>query len=123
MKVVSHMKKTLIYGLLAASSALYATSTYAKGDKSKGKQLFQICANCHGEKGRGNPDTKAPQLAGQYDWYLIQQLKNFQSGIRGSDPKDVNGAMMAPMAKLLKDDQAIEDVVAYIVNMSPKKHN
>ncbi len=113
------MRKYLIIGLLALSAI---SSANAKGDKSRGKALFQVCANCHGEKARGNPNTKAPQLAGQYDWYLIQQLKNFKAGLRGSDPKDLNGAMMRPMAMTLKDDQAIEDVVSYIITMKPKRH-
>jgi len=116
------MKKLTMYALLATSSLLASHSALAAGDKDKGKQLFQICANCHGEKARGNSDTKAPQLAGQYDWYLITQLKNFKAGIRGSDPKDINGATMRPMAMTLADDQAIEDVVAYITSMKPVKH-
>ena len=48
------------------------------------------------------------------DWYLVTQLKNFKQGIRGSHPKDLYGRQMASMAAILADDQATDDLVAYI---------
>ncbi|MCZ6754356.1 MAG: c-type cytochrome [Gemmatimonadetes bacterium] len=80
----------------------------------RGQAFYRVCAACHGEDGAGNPDTQAPQLAGQYPWYLERQLRNFRAGIRGVDSADVNGSMMRPMAVGLQDDQAVTDVVAYI---------
>ena len=53
-------------------------------------------------------------LAGQNDWYLVTQLKNFKAGFRGSDPLDTFGAPMRAMAAGLRDEQAIIDVVSYI---------
>ena len=48
------------------------------------------------------------------DWYLVTQLKNFKQGIRGAHPNDLYGPQMASMAAMLGDDQAINDLVAYI---------
>ena len=48
------------------------------------------------------------------DWYLATQLKNFREGIRGAHPQDLYGPQMALMAAILTDDEAINDVVAYI---------
>jgi cytochrome c oxidase subunit 2 len=53
-------------------------------------------------------------LAGQQDWYLVRQLQNYKSGIRGSQPKDTYGVQMKPMASMLANDAAMNDVVAYI---------
>jgi cytochrome c oxidase subunit 2 len=48
------------------------------------------------------------------DWYLATQLKNFQEGVRGSHPQDMYGPQMALMSATLADDQAINDLLAYI---------
>ena len=85
-----------------------------KGDVALGKQLYVTCAACHGQKGEGIQAQNSPRLADQDDWYLVRQLQNYRSGPRGTHPKDAYGMMMKPMATMLKDDQAINNVVAYI---------
>ena len=66
-------------------------------------------------KGEGNVSRNAPKLQGQHSWYLIQQLNNFKEGVRGTHADDVHGKEMRKMAMMtLVNDQAIEDVVAYI---------
>lgn len=86
-----------------------------KGSPLKGEKNYQVCITCHGKEGKGNEALKAPPLNSQSDWYLVSQLKNFKQGVRGAIPaKDPFGAQMPPMANLLKDDQAIKDVVFYI---------
>ena len=84
------------------------------GDAAKGKELFRTCSACHGADARGIWSTSAPRLAGMSDWYLARQLKNYQQGIRGSHRQDFNGAQMVSMAKVLADDQAINDVLGYV---------
>jgi len=49
------------------------------------------------------------------DWYLARQLHNFQQGIRGTHPQDFSGAQMVLMSKILADDRAINDLLAYII--------
>jgi cytochrome c oxidase subunit 2 len=85
-----------------------------KGDVAAGKKLYATCAACHGPEGKGNEQLNAPRLAGQQDWYLARQLQNYKSGVRGNQPSDAFGAQMKPMAAMLANDQAINDVVAYI---------
>ena len=56
----------------------------------------------------------APRLAGMSDWYMSNQIKNFKNGIRGTDRKDEFGGQMALMARMLRDEEDINDVIAYI---------
>lgn len=100
----------IIYSLLL----FFTCSAYA-GDGKKGQALYTTCVACHGDKGQGNKALNAPRLAGQEEWYIIRQLKNFKLGIRGTNPKDTFGAQMRPMAMILSDDKAIDDVASYIV--------
>jgi cytochrome c oxidase subunit 2 len=88
--------------------------TTLKDNASNGRNLYATCATCHGPDGRGMQATNAPRLAGMSDWYMVTQLKNFQQGIRGVHPKDMYGPQMASMAAILADDQAGNDLVAYI---------
>ena len=67
--------------------------------------------------GRGRRSGGGPSLSHSSDWYLVLGLKNFKQGIRGSDPRDAQGAAMRGMSMLLADDQAIKDVIAYIVTL------
>jgi len=88
--------------------------TTITGDVARGRDLFTTCAACHGANGEGIWAMNAPRLAGMSDWYLVTQLKNFQSRVRGSHPGDTYGEQMGLMSDILPDDQAINDVVAYI---------
>ena len=76
--------------------------------------MYAACAACHGDAAQGNEALGAPALAGQNDWYLVTQLKNFKAGYRGSHADDKFGAQMVPMAGALADQTAIENVVSYI---------
>ena len=73
---------------------------------------------CHGDKGQGNKDLKAPRLTVLNDWYMHAQIVKFRTKLRGSHPKDVTGMVMRPMALTLADEQAIHDVIAYIKTLS-----
>ncbi len=98
---------------VATLNAAPATAT-VRGDAKRGRSLYAPCAACHGVKAQGMQSLNAPRLAGASDWYLITQLRNFRSGARGSHAGDTFGQQMAPMAKVLADNKAITDVVAYI---------
>ncbi len=84
------------------------------GNAGRGRTLYTTCSACHGSAAQGIWATNAPRLAQMSDWYLARQLNNFKEGIRGSHPQDFNGAQMVPMAKILGDEQAISDLVAYV---------
>jgi len=85
-----------------------------EGDVAKGAKLYTVCAYCHGGQGQGVQAMNAPRTAGMSDWYIARQLNNFKDGIRGSHPSDYYGFQMGLMAKVLHDEQAINDLVAYI---------
>ncbi|MBT4255323.1 MAG: cytochrome c, partial [Gammaproteobacteria bacterium] len=85
-----------------------------EGNDRQGRTAFQSCAACHGANAEGNEALGAPALAGQNDWYLITQIENFRSGVRGSHQDDTFGAQMVTMSKTLRDEQAILNVVSYI---------
>jgi cytochrome c oxidase subunit 2 len=87
------------------------------GDADKGKPLYVVCATCHGQKAEGNVALNAPRLNNQQDWYILRQLQNFKAGIRGKHPQDTYGAQMAPMAMTLADEQAMKNVIAYIISL------
>jgi cytochrome c oxidase subunit 2 len=89
--------------------------TAESGDADAGQQTFQVtCALCHGADGQGNVALGGNRLTDLSDWYIARQLKYFRDGIRGAGSSDVFGMQMAAMSKLLTDDQAIADVIAYI---------
>lgn len=86
-----------------------------KGDIKKGERTYQsICGSCHGPGARGNEKMNAPRLNGLDDWYLKDQIGKFKNSIRGAHPADKLGAQMVPMVALLANDQAVDDVIAYI---------
>jgi len=84
------------------------------GDPNRGKALFGTCTACHQADAHGNEALKAPPLSHANDWYLVDSIKKFKAGIRGTNPLDVSGGTMRPMAQTLTTDQAVLDVVSYI---------
>lgn len=85
------------------------------GNLANGADLYQgKCSVCHGKQGQGVWSVHAPRLAGMTDWYLARQLQYFKDGVRGNHPEDQLGYQMTHMVTALKDEQAINDVVAYI---------
>ncbi|MEH6551495.1 MAG: c-type cytochrome [Pseudomonadales bacterium] len=97
-------------GTLESSS----TEATIEGEVDRGASYYVTCAACHGRNGEGNFSLSAPRLAGQQDWYMKRQLENFKLGIRGTHEKDQFGSQMILMAKMLKDEQAVNDLLAYI---------
>jgi cytochrome c oxidase subunit 2 len=108
--------KSFVLPLSCLLSLVLATLTSPSRaqDTAAGEAAFQICKTCHGQQGEGQLALNAPNLTGQFDWYLVRQLQNFKAGIRGADAKDVYGSQMRPMAMTLADEAAVKNVVAYI---------
>ena len=88
--------------------------TTVTGNATAGATAYAICAACHGPAGEGMQAQNAPKLSGQHDWYIVRQLQNFKTRVRGAGPGDTFGTTMAPMALTLADDAAIANVAAYI---------
>ena len=99
---------------VASMPEIETAPTLEGGDAGTGKMYYATCATCHGENGMGNIEQAAPSLVGLNDWYMLNQLNKFKHGVRGANPKDTTGAMMAPMAMTLADETAMKSVIAYI---------
>jgi cytochrome c553 len=85
------------------------------GDVAHGKTLYAACAACHGAHGEGRASLNAPALAMRTDWYLVTQLRNYRAGVRGTSNLDGAGRQMRAVAvATLPNEDAIDDVVAYI---------
>jgi cytochrome c oxidase subunit 2 len=109
--------KLAVVSTLGILFLLSARPGLADADAERGKTYFAVCTACHGANGEGMKEMNAPRLAGLDEWYLVRQLQNFKDGIRGKDSRDVYGQQMAPIAQVLPDEQAIEDVAAYLSSM------
>lgn len=88
--------------------------TVVGGDAARGATLYQVCVACHGADGKGQQALNSPPLPQESDWYLLQSLQKFKSGVRGNDLRNTNAQIMRGMAGTLADEQAMKDVVAYI---------
>jgi cytochrome c oxidase subunit 2 len=82
-----------------------------------GEEIYSRCAGCHGEKGEGNEDMKAPPLARLESWYVEAQLQKFQAGVRGTAPNDDVGSMMQAVAAGVEPGE-MRSVAAYILTLA-----
>ena len=89
-------------------------ASITEGDLQQGHAYYVNCGACHGAQGQGNMALNAPALAGMDDWYTKRQIQNFKKGIRGAHKKDTHGSQMMLMARLLNDEQAIDDLITYV---------
>jgi len=78
---------------------------------------FRTCVTCHGVHGEGNPAVGAPAIAGQRAAYLERQLRNFRSGLRGTNAVDAFGTTMRAVATTLPDDRTVTDLAAYLAGL------
>jgi cytochrome c553 len=91
--------------LLAAQPALAGSV-----EDGETKSREHGCRTCHGKDGEGTMPIY-PNLAGQKQAYLEQQLKNFRSGRRQAQ-------QMSIVAQDLSD-QDIADLAAYYASLKP----
>lgn len=89
-----------------------------KGDKARGRDIYEVCAACHMPEGWGLTDGTFPQLAGQHHNVLVKQLADIRAGNRDNPtmypfalPSQIGGA------------QAVADVVEYIATLPMTPEN
>lgn len=107
------MRKTTIAAAAAAALACgLAPGAVMAGDAQAGAAKIKSkgCITCHGRDGQGTMPLY-PNLAGQSEPYLEQQLKAFRSGAR-------RGQQMSIIAKPLSDAD-IADLAAYYAGLDP----
>ena len=95
------MPRTSIRHALRAATAIALAGLVAGPSAAQsnpaGRAKAQLCAACHGPLGiAAMPNT--PNLAGQPEQYLVEQLKAYRSGKRAHD-------IMSLIAKPLTDDE------------------
>lgn len=96
--------KILLVTILCLGFSLSATAA----DPEAGKAAAAACGACHGADGMSsNPEW--PNLAGQQEKYLANQLRAFKSG-------DRKNPLMSPMAAGLSDID-IENLAAYFSSL------
>ena len=70
------------FRVCASALALALGSSAAPAlDRGELADVVAQCAACHGQEGIAK-DVEIPNLAGQHDRYLAEQLRNFRSGKR-----------------------------------------
>jgi cytochrome c553 len=96
--------KALVFGVCFA--VCFAAQGRAEaGDAKAGRQKAEsVCAVCHGADGLAKI-PEAPNLAGQTENYLIEQINAFKSGERKNE-------MMSVVVQDLSPDD-IENLAAY----------
>ena len=112
----------VLIGLSAGISAGLATTAQAQ-NAERGRELFDLCAKCHGAAGQGNQLYLAPVIAGLPLWYIEAQLTKFRDGVRGTHFDDVAGMRMRPMALSLRTEHGydLKDVAAYVATLPASK--
>lgn len=68
------------------------------------------CIACHGPQGEGNAVGGFPRLAGLPHLYMVEQLKDYSSGVRANE-------VMAPLAKMLTESERA-NVSAYYESLT-----
>lgn len=107
--------------MLVVVTALFVSTTAlaqdAGADVAKGRALFALCTQCHGENGGGIEAALAPAIAGLPAWYVEAQLVKFRAGQRGLHAGDTGGLRMYPMSKWLQSDEELKAVSAYVASL------
>ncbi len=103
--------KRIAIPTLIAMSLLVSGSALASGDIAAGKDKAATCAACHGADGNST-DPQYPRLAGQWDSYLLQALKEYKSGKR-------DNPIMKGFASNLST-QDMEDLASYFSSLPGK---
>jgi cytochrome c553 len=98
--------------MLWLSAGLFNLNTAdAQGDVKAGHDKAQKCEACHGLDGLAKI-PESPNLAGQNEHYMVEQLLAFQTGERKNE-------MMSVIAPTLSS-QDIEDLAAYYAAIEVK---
>ena len=99
---------------VASLSPNREVSVVLEGQAELGAATYSgVCSACHGSDATGNEVLGAPPLVLLDAWYMLAQLRNFKTGIRGSHPRDTWGMTMKINADALSEDD-MKDVITYI---------
>jgi cytochrome c oxidase subunit 2 len=82
-----------------------------------GKEMFELCVQCHGAQGEGRREFNAPSIAGLPRWYIEAQLRKFRSGARGTHFADLTGMQMRPMAMSFHNEGDLTTIAEYVASL------
>jgi cytochrome c553 len=105
------MRKTIAVSAILALAPLAANAADLAAGKAK---VDVVCAACHGANGVSVSDT-IPNLAGQREAYLANQLRAFKEGTRKPPSPAHPAAIMSAMAAQLSPAD-IDNVAAYFAS-------
>ena len=109
MSANSHDRLTRYLALAGLVIPMFATpAVLASGSAEAGREKATTCEACHGKDGH-SVDPNYPDLAGQYQSYLIKALSDYRAGRR-------QNAIMASFAGQLSN-QDIEDLSAWYASL------
>lgn len=102
------MKSLISLSVLAATLALSVPAAHAAGNAAAGKKKATACFACHGANGHAVA-PQYPSLAGQYQNYMVQALREYKSGQR-------DNPIMKGFAGQLSE-QDMQDIAAYFASL------
>jgi len=113
-------KLPVLFGLaiLIATKLLFASGDESIkqntgwGNPVAGNEKSQLCQGCHGEDGNSVSEL-TPKLSGQYEKYILKQLRDYKAGIR---PHEIMNSMAV---ELSEEDMA--DVSSYFATQIKMK--
>ena len=92
------------------------------GNRYNGEHLYERnCAVCHGDNGEGDSVHHMARLDHQHGWYVRDQLQQYRQDQRGTHGDDDSGRTMNFYAKLLKSDEEVRDVAAWLSVIARKR--
>lgn len=103
---------SVVFALVAAGALPAAAQ-----DLERGAVLYELCQQCHGQQGEGDPLALAPSIAGLPQWFVEAQLVKFHEGGRGTHFDDIEGMRMRPMTMWLEGPEDFAAVAAYVAAM------
>jgi len=94
----------------------FENQTVASGDVARGQAFYEgSCAACHGLKGQGSAQVRAPNLKILSAWYIKYQMAAYDKGWRGDDVHGTTRAKyMRSFAQQFTDPSLRDDMVAYL---------
>ncbi len=109
MPAIPRIEAPVRWAALGAFAVMAAFASAATaGDPAAGKGKTRACLTCHGVDGMSRVPS-APNLAGQNEWYLAKQLRDYRSGKRIHQ-------FMSIVAKDLSDED-IDDLAAWYASI------
>jgi len=112
MTVSSRARIGLEVGAVVLFAMAAASAPSRAADLTNGRKIAAVkCQMCHGLDGQAKL-PEAPNLSGQVELYLTEQMKAFHDGVRKND-------MMSLVAKTLSDNE-IADLAAYYAAIEVK---